>query len=70
MQPNIVNQIGEIICKINEEMNITILMVEQHLKLIQKISQRAYAMDKGRIVGSLKREELLDQDKVTSYLTV
>ena len=70
VQPNIVNQIGEIICKINEEMNITILMVEQHLKLIQKISQRAYAMDKGRIVGSLKREELLDQDKVTSYLTV
>ena len=70
VQPNVVNQIGEIISKFSREMNITILLVEQHLKLIQSISQRAYALDKGVIVGNLTREELLDNDTVASYLTV
>ena len=70
VQPNVVNQIGEIISKFSKEMNITILLVEQHLKLIQSISQRAYALDKGVIVGNLTREELLDNDTVASYLTV
>ena len=70
VQPNVVTQIGEIISKFSREMNITILLVEQHLKLIQSISQRAYALDKGVIVGNLTREELLDNDTVASYLTV
>lgn len=70
VQPNVVNQMGDIILQINKELNITILLVEQHLKLIQRISQRAYALDKGMIVGSLSRDELLDNETVTSYLTV
>ena len=70
VQPNVVTQIGEIITKINQDMNITILLVEQHLKLIQSIAHRAYALDKGTIVGELTRDELLNSSTVASYLTV
>lgn len=70
VQPNVVEQIGEILIKLNEDRGITILLVEQHLKLIQQISQRCLAMDKGRIVGSLTRDELTDNKVITSYLTV
>lgn len=70
VQPNVVQQMGEIILKSSKEMNITILIVEQHLKLIQQISDRAYAMDKGVIEGELTREQLLDYNHLSSYLSV
>jgi len=70
VQPNVVMQMGEIVMKYSKEMNTTILMVEQHLKLIQSISERAYAMDKGKIIGELTRDQLLDNDIVSSYLSV
>ena len=70
VQPNIVQLMGEIILKSNKEMGITILIVEQHLKLIQHISMRAYAMDKGLIVGELERKDVLNNDIMNSYLSV
>lgn len=70
VQPNIVSQIGDICQELNEGLGITVLLVEQHLKLIQQISQRCLAMDKGRIVGELTREQLIDNEIITSYLTV
>lgn len=70
VQPNVVMQMGEIVKRFSEEMKTTILMVEQHLKLIQCISQRAYAIDKGIIVGELTREELLSNEVVSTYLSV
>lgn len=70
VQPNIVSQIGDICLELNERLGITVLLVEQHLRLIQQISQRCLAMDKGRIVGELTREQLTDNKIITSYLTV
>lgn len=70
VQPNVVMQIGEIIKHYSALRKTTILMVEQHLKLIQFISQRAYAIDKGRVVGELTREQLLDNQIVSTYLSV
>ena len=70
IQPNVVHQIGEIIIKCNQELGLTTLMVEQHLRLIQQTAQRAYAIDKGIVVGQLTREDLMDNAVVNSYLTV
>jgi ABC-type branched-subunit amino acid transport system ATPase component len=70
VQPNIVDQLGDILLELNERLGITVLLVEQHLKLIQQISQRCLAMDKGQIVGELTREQLSDNTTITSYLTV
>jgi branched-chain amino acid transport system ATP-binding protein len=39
---------------------VTILLVEQNLRLAAKICQRAYLMQRGRIVGTATPEELAD----------
>lgn len=70
VQPNIVTAIGDIILRINKELNLTVLLVEQHIGLIQQVSQRCYAMDKGAIVEEFSREELLDYQKIQKYLSV
>jgi len=70
VQPNVVQLIGEIIEDSNVNKGVTIVLVEQNLKLIQQISHRCYAIDKGRVVGELSREELADTAKIEQYLTV
>ena len=70
VQPNIVTAIGDIIIRINKELNLTVLLVEQHIGLIQQVSQRCYAMDKGRIIDCLNKQELNDYEKVKIYLSV
>jgi branched-chain amino acid transport system ATP-binding protein len=70
VQPNIVDSIGDIILKINEELGTTILLVEQHLGLIQSVTQRGYAMDKGVIVEGLTREQIEDYDYIKKFLAI
>ena len=70
VQPNIVEQIGDIILRINKELGIGVLLVEQHIGLIQQVSQRCYAMDKGMVQTALTREELLNYDEIKKYLSV
>lgn len=70
VQPNIVEQIGEIILRINKELGIAVLLVEQHIGLIQQVSQRCYAVDKGQVQNVLNQEELLQYEKLKQYLSV
>ena len=70
VQSNIVTAIGDIIIRINKELNLTVLIVEQHIGLIQQVSQRGYAMDKGTIIDSMTGKELQDYDRIKSYLSV
>src|SRR5215469_14881129 len=58
IQPSIIQEIGEALVRLNREEEITILLVEQNMRLIEQVAVRAYAMDKGRIVASLTREML------------
>ena len=70
VQPNIVEQMGDIVNQISSEMKLTVLMVEQHMGLMQQISQRAYVMNKGTITHSLSKSELLDNQAIQQYLSV
>lgn len=70
VQPNIVQMIGEIMLRINRELGLTVLLVEQHIGLIQQISQRCYAMDKGVIVDEMNHDQLMDYDHLKTYLSV
>lgn len=70
VQPNIVSQMGEIVEKISRELGLTVLMVEQHMGLIQQITERAYVLDKGQIIASLTQEEVNNNDVIKQYLTV
>ncbi|MCD8083446.1 MAG: ABC transporter ATP-binding protein, partial [Clostridiales bacterium] len=47
IQPNLAQQIGEIILRCSREMGLTIMLSEQHMGLIQQVSQHCYAIDKG-----------------------
>jgi len=70
IQPSIIQEIGEALVRLNREEEITILLVEQNMRLIEHVAARAYAMDKGRIVASLTREMLKGREAVVEYLAV
>ena len=70
IQPNIVDEIARILVRLNREESLTILLVEQNMRLISSVAHRAYAMDKGRIVATLTREELTDRDHLVRYLAI
>ncbi|RFU66755.1 ABC transporter ATP-binding protein [Peribacillus glennii] len=70
IQPNIVHHISDIITKINQDLGLTVLFVEQHIGLIQQMSQRCYAMDKGTIVGEIQNEEVKNYEILKRYLAV
>ena len=70
IQPSIILEIGEALVRLNREEALTILLVEQNMRLIEHLAIRAYAMDKGRIVASLTREMLKDRETLAEYLAV
>ena len=70
VQPNIDYKMGEIIEQISSDLGLTVLMIEQHLGLIQQVSQRAYVMDKGMIIADLTKEQIADDSYVSHFLSV
>lgn len=69
IQPNIVKLIGDVITQLNEEENITILLVEQKLPFARRVGKNFIIMDRGRSVAMGKMEDLKDE-LVSEYLTV
>lgn len=69
IQPNIVQEIGDIIRRLNNEIGLTVLLVEQKLPFVRRTSDNFIIMDRGRKVaeGAL---EALNDDVVQAYLTV
>jgi urea transport system ATP-binding protein len=69
IQPNIVHQIGDIILRLNEEENLTVLLVEQKLPFARRVGKQFVIMDRGRNVASGQMTEL-GEELVQRYLTV
>lgn len=69
IQPNIVQQIGDIIIKLNEEENITVLLVEQKLPFARRVGKQFVIMDRGRNVAQGDMPDLSDS-LIQRYLTV
>jgi urea transport system ATP-binding protein len=70
IQPSIIKEIGDALVRLNHEEQLTILLVEQNMRLIEHVANRAYAMDKGRIIASLTRPEICDVSLMLRYLSV
>jgi urea transport system ATP-binding protein len=70
VQPSIVRDIGNFIVRLVEERPLGVLIVEQNIELMQRAAQRAYVMDKGRVVAALGKKELLNTELLASYLAV
>jgi urea transport system ATP-binding protein len=69
IQPNIVHEIGEVIMRLNREVNLTVLLVEQKLPFARRVASDLRILDKGRLVVSDKIQALTD-DLVRAHLTV
>lgn len=69
IQPNIVQQIGDVILQLNTEENITVLLVEQKLPFARRVGQEFVIMDKGRSVATGKMAEL-SEELIKHHLTV
>jgi len=69
IQPNIVQDIGDIIQRLNTEIGLTVLLVEQKLPFAKRVGDEFAIMDRGHIVAGGAIDELSD-DLVRQYLTV
>lgn len=69
IQPNIVQQIGDIITQLNKEMGITVLLVEQKLPFARRVGDYFCIMERGKNVAKGEMPELND-DLVQQFLTV
>jgi urea transport system ATP-binding protein len=69
IQPNIVHEIGEIIRRLNQEIGLTVLLVEQKLPFARRVADRFCILDRGRSMASGTMDEL-HEGLVKEYLTV
>lgn len=69
IQPNVVAEIGDIIRRLNQEIGLTVLLVEQKLPFARKVADRFCILDRGRQVASGEMPSL-DDALVKKYLTV
>lgn len=69
IQPNIVRDIGEVIRKLNRELGLTVLLVEQKLPFARRVADDFFIMEKGNIVATGPIADLND-GLVQKYLSV
>jgi len=69
IQPNIVQDIGDILIRLNRELGLTVILVEQKLPFARRVADHFLILDRGRLVAEGEMEALGD-DLVKEYLTV
>lgn len=69
IQPNIVNEIGEVIVRLNRELGLTVLVVEQKLPFVRHVASHFHIMSKGAIVAAGAMQEL-SESMITEHLSV
>ena len=69
IQPNIVRDISDVIRKLNTELGLTVLLVEQKLPFARRAAESFFIMERGRMVAHGPMTEL-NADLIQRYLTV
>lgn len=69
IQPNIVEQIEEVITRLNREHRITVVLVEQNVAFARRASHRFALLEKGRVVADGAIAELTD-DLIQRHMAV
>jgi urea transport system ATP-binding protein len=69
IQPNVVRDIGDVIRKLNRELGLTVLLVEQKLPFARRVADDFFIMEKGSVVATGPIADLKD-DLVQRYLSV
>jgi len=69
IQPNIVRQIGDVIRRLNQELGMSVLLVEQKLPFARRTADHFFIMERGGVVAQGPIAQL-DDETVTRYLSV
>ena len=69
IQPNIVAEIASIVRRLNKEIGLTVLLVEQKLPFARKMGDRFFIIDRGHGVAEGLMVDL-DETLIKKYLTV
>ncbi len=69
IQPNIVQEIGQIINRLKNELSMTVLLVEQKLPFARSVADSFVILDRGRSVATGAMDSL-DEQLIRKYLTV
>ena len=69
IQPNIVEQIEDVITRLNREHGITVVLVEQNVAFARRASHRFALLEKGRVVAKGAIAELTD-DLIQRHMAV
>lgn len=69
IQPGIVHQIGDVILRLNRELGLTVLLVEQKLPFARRVASEVRVLEKGRLVvaGGV---DILTDELVRQHLSV
>lgn len=67
LSPLLVIEIFDILKRVNEELGVTLLVVEQNASIALKTARFAYVLEMGRIVMSGTTAELMQQDDVKEF---
>ena len=69
IQPNVVEEIENVLIKLNKEFNLTIIIVEQNVNFIKKAANNFSILERGRIVEEGDSSKITN-NLVEKYLTI
>jgi amidase len=68
IQPSIIEEIAETLGRLRQAQGLAILLVEQNFDFIADLSDRVLVLERGRITGSLTRDQLHDRARIDEFL--
>ena len=69
IQPNIVQEIGDVIVRLNQELHMTVIVVEQKLPFVRRVARHFHIMNKGSVVAGAEMAQLTES-LIVEHLSV
>jgi ABC-type branched-subunit amino acid transport system ATPase component len=70
IMPTLVTQIGETLAEISRQSGMSVLIAEQNVPLVFRLTNRCIILEKGRIVAQGTRDEVSRSEVMKEYLAI